>query len=230
MHDSEANFNPSEVLCGQEACWLLLETVWSVFSVILTCLLARTIKGRSGSEARSSCKCVFARGKSCGLEESTTNTSISALDMYFCQYGRRTSLPPTDRENTIMNWQWFFYVPWSGSHVTSDSLSRNSMCRSPLLMETALKPCVGCTSCSRLPVAQQWSRLVLPAPFRPSTSTCVPAWFTGLVCRTHSPVHTTFFIHAPGLRPYSMFVYEAIYLTIKVVLLSLKNIFYIKFN
>lgn len=42
-------------------------------------------------------------------------------------------------------------------------------------METALKPCVGVTSASGLPVAQQHSRLVFPAPSRPRTRTWVPA-------------------------------------------------------
>lgn len=71
----------------------------------------------------------------------------------------------------------------------SDSLSRNSMCRSSRLMETAWKPCVGCMSSSRLPVARQLSRLVLPAPSRPRTRTWVPADCTGPDCSTHRPVH-----------------------------------------
>ena len=53
----------------------------------------------------------------------------------------------------------------------SDSLSRNSMCSSSLLMDTALKPCVGSTSCSRPPVAKHCSRLLFPDPSRPRTRT-----------------------------------------------------------
>jgi len=68
------------------------------FPVTLTCLLASTIKGRLGREASSSSKCFFATGNNSGFEESTTNTSSRALDMYFCQYGRRSSLPPTDSD------------------------------------------------------------------------------------------------------------------------------------
>lgn len=64
----------------------------------LTCLLARIIKGRWESDTSSSCKCFLATGKSCGLEESTTNTRSRAFDMYLCQYGRSSSLPPTDRQ------------------------------------------------------------------------------------------------------------------------------------
>lgn len=79
---------------------------------------------------------------------------------------------------------------------SGDSLSRNSMCRSPLLMETALKPCVGCVSCSRLPVAKQCSRLVLPAPSRPRTRTWVPADSAGLRdCGTHQ-------IRAGSIKPF----------------------------
>lgn len=52
-----------------------------VFPVTLTCLLASTIRGRWGWEASSSCKCFLATGKSCRLDESTTNTSVMALDM-----------------------------------------------------------------------------------------------------------------------------------------------------
>lgn len=54
-------------------------------------------------------------------------------------------------------------------------LSKNSIWSSSLLMEMALKPWVGDTSCSRLPVAKQCSKLVFPAPSRPNTSTWVPA-------------------------------------------------------
>ena len=71
-----------------------------VLPVTLTCLLASTISGRLGSEVSSACRCSLATGKCCGWEESTTNTSSRALDMYFCQYGRSSSLPPTDRHTT----------------------------------------------------------------------------------------------------------------------------------
>lgn len=61
----------------------------------------------------------------------------------------------------------------------SGLLSRNSIQQSSLLMETALKPCVGCMSCSRRPVDKDCSRLVFPDPSRPRTRTCVPFDFTG---------------------------------------------------
>lgn len=160
---------------------------------MLTCLLATTIRGRWGSNASSSCRCLLARGKSCWLEESTTNTSRIALDMYFCQYCCSSSSPPTDGQRkhgvvTEFTQKHIFSPLRCGSHViqSSDSLSRNSILRSSLLMETALKPCVGCTSCSKQPVAQQCSRLVLPAPSRPRTSTCVPADSAGPDCSTHT--------------------------------------------
>lgn len=167
------------------------------FSVTLTCLLASTIKGRWGSEASSWCKCLLARGRSCGSEESTTNTSMRALGMYRCQYGRSSSLPPTEKTHTqsgpTSKQKNLFVSPRPGS---GDSLSRNSTCRSPLLMETALKPCVGCVSCSRLPVAKQCSRLVLPAPSRPRTRTWVPADSAGLQdCGTYQ-------IRAGSIKPF----------------------------
>lgn len=54
------------------------------------------------------------------------------------------------------------------------------MCSSSLLIDTALKPFVGSTSSSTLPVAQHCSTLVLPAPSKPRTRTCV-----FLVCSTN---------------------------------------------
>lgn len=132
------------------------------FPVTLTCLLARTIKGRRGSDASSSCRCCLATGKSCGREASTTNTSIRALGMYIRQYGRRSSPPPTEEQksHTDTCGHANTHTPFSGSGSGSGaapgsgSLSRNSTWTRSLLMDTALKPWLGRTSCSRLPVDQ----------------------------------------------------------------------------
>lgn len=120
-----------------------------------------------------------------------TSASTAAGPLYLRLADREGKSHTHDRLQNRKENPARFPRPGSG-----DSLSRNSMCRSPLLMETALKPCVGCMSCSSLPVAKQCSRLVLPAPSSPRTRTWVPADPTGLQdCGTHQ-------IRAGSIKPF----------------------------